>query len=75
MTTYTAEQKSKALSMLVDTIFEAIQASGNAGIPEGHLYASLMQIPNFQLHHLNMILGVLEGKGKITRKNFLLKAA
>jgi len=74
MTPNTPETQAKALSMLVDIIMEAITESGSRGIPEGHLYAALMSIPNFRVDHLNLILEALEKKGKITRRGFLVKA-
>lgn len=73
--TYSKEVKAAALSTLVDSIMDIIASTGSQGIPEGHLYAGLMQIPNFRLEHLELILEILELKGKIKRQSHLVRAA
>jgi len=73
--TATTQQKTQALSALVDTIMESIEAAGSRGIPEGHLYAGLMTIPNFRVEHLQMILGALVQAGKVTCSNHVVRAS
>lgn len=74
MSTPTTEAQLKALITLIDLVLDAVKASPN-GMPEGHLYAALMTgIPNFRIEHLNTVLNVLEEAGRITRKNYLVKA-
>lgn len=70
----TPSTQTKALLALIDTIVEAVQAAGPMGVPEGHLYAALMSIPNFRAEHLSKILDLLVKAGKVSRSGFLVKA-
>lgn len=65
--------KPSALLALIKIIQETVHEAGPRGVPEGHLYAALMTIPNFRVDHLNMILDVLEKTGKITRSNYVVR--
>ena len=57
---------------VIGDILDAIKDAGDSGIPEGHLYATLMQF--MSLDTFNGILAILEKGGKITRKYHLIKA-
>jgi hypothetical protein len=64
----------EAMMLITNAVLETVQSAGPMGVPEGHLFAGLMTIPDFRVEHLNMVLRVLEGAGRVTRSNFLVKA-
>ena|SRR5712664_908935 len=65
-----AKQKTSML-LLMDLLIEAIEASGDRGIPEGHIYAAVMSKVE-----LSVFQGVIDSfveQGNVTRTNHLLK--
>lgn len=62
-----------AVRLVSAAILEAICASGDAGIPSGHLYSMLMN--RMSLDTYNQFIDALVRHRKITNQNYLLKAA
>jgi hypothetical protein len=57
------------LKKTTDTVLEAIQSTGEAGIPSGTLYAMLMTW-GCTLEVYNHLIGILKEAGKITEDGF-----
>ncbi len=68
----TAEQK-LAYIKIVQAVHETIVATGEAGIPAGHLYAALMPA-GINLEQYQRIENLLVESGAVSKKNNLLKA-
>lgn len=58
-----------ALNTIMDTIQEGVEAMPH-GMPEGHLYATLMQ--HMTLEQFNTIISVMVERGKIRKSGHLL---
>lgn len=67
----TPEQRKTAIELL-DAIHAYIVAAGPMGVPSGELYALLMG--KIDIHVYQSLIGALEGAGKVTIKNHLIRA-
>lgn len=57
------------LKAICDAIVEAVGASGELGVPGGHLYAGLLGVLN--LHQFEGIMEALESIGKVRKQGQL----
>ncbi len=64
------DKKTAAFWLVVGAIDDAIKEAGEKGIPEGHLYAMLMD--KMSLEFFTGIIKLLVKVGKIKNKNHLL---
>ena len=67
MTTTTAAQAVKALTILVDSVVEAVQTAGTLGLPSGPLYA-ILATQGVSLATYQLLMNALVSAGKITRR-------
>ena len=67
MATTTAAQAVKALTMLVDSVVEAVREAGTPGLPSGPLYA-ILSSQGVSLATYQLLMNALVSAGKITRR-------
>lgn len=65
--------QARAVIEVCNAVYEAIEASGEQGIPSGHLYAMLMD--KMRLQTYLSIIALLQKSGKITNKGHVLRKA
>ena len=66
------EREEAKVWLVIDATNQAIKESGKQGIPEGHLYAMVMDI--MSLETFNSIINLLVEAGKVIRVGHLLTA-
>jgi hypothetical protein len=62
----------EAFLAIKEAVYEAIEASGESGIPSGHLYAMLMG--HMSLTTYNGLVTLLKESGKVTEAHHVLRA-
>lgn len=70
----TREQKVRAIAALIDVIYSCVKEAGKQGIPNGHLYAMLME-KGMTYDLYSQIIQTMKENGKIEENFNLLTVA